>query len=185
MRAADARGGCSMGSPPSNVSHPWALGASARATIAATPEQLWDWVADPTRHPTLAGSGEPQSIQMVDGQQPGLGACFEAQQKMFGLLRYVSRSEIVIYEPYRHFRFVVGGLSVWEFQLEPADGGTRVTHRHRLEPPAAMRLLVPIVKRRARQNADNMARTLQNLARLTGALPPTDIQVSYEAPQLA
>ena len=174
-----------MGSSPSNVSRPWAVGASARATIASSPEHLWEWIADPTRHPTLAGSGEPQSIQMVDGQQPGLGAFFEAQQKLFGFLRYVARSEIVIYEPYRHFRFLVGGLSVWEFQLEPASGGTLVTHRHRLEPPATMRLLSPIISRRSRQNADNMARTLQNLARLTGAPPPTDIQVSYGPPQLA
>lgn len=173
-----------MGSSPTNGPEPWALGASARATIAASPEQLWAIIADPTRHPELAGSGEPQSIQMVDSRQPGRGASFEAQQKLFGFLRYVARSEITVFEPNRHFRFCVGGLSLWEFQLEPANGGTLVTHRHRLEPPAATRILAPLMRVRANQNVGNMARTLQNLARLAGAPPPTSIQVRYGPPPL-
>ena len=162
----------------------FAVGASVRAIIAASPEDLWAWIADPTRHPQLAGSGEPQAIEMVNGEAPGLGAHFEAQQKLFGLLRYVSRSEITVYEPYRHFRFCVQDRSYWDFQLEPVAGGTRVTHRHRLDAPASLRLLAPFVRRRTRQNADNMARTLQNLARLVGGPLPTDIQVSYEPPLL-
>jgi len=174
-----------MGSSPTNTAEPWALGASVRATIAASPDSLWHWIADPTLHPALAGSGEPQSIKMVDGQEPGLGASFEAQQKLFGFLRYVARSEITKFEPNRRFRFCVGGLTVWEFQLEPAPNGrTLVTHRNRLEPPARLKLLAPIVQQRSRQNANNMARTLQNLARLVGAPPPTDIQVSYGPPPI-
>ena len=163
-----------------------ALGASVRATIAASPEQLWAWIADPTRHPILAGSGEPQSIQMVDGAQPALGARFAAQQKVFNLIRYVAVSEIVVFEPNRRFRFLVGGRSFWEFELRPVSGGTCVTHRHRVALPAGpFRLLRPLAQQRARMNADNMARTLQNLARLVGAPPPADIQVSYAAPTLS
>jgi hypothetical protein len=45
-----------------------------------------------------------------------------------------------------------------------------------------MRLLRPILRRRARQQPGQMVRTLQNLARLAGAPPPTQIQVSYEPP---
>lgn len=42
----------------------------------------------------------------------------------------------------------------------------------------------PIQRRRARQNAAHMVGTLRNLARLVGAPPPTDIQVSYEPPAI-
>jgi hypothetical protein len=163
---------------------PFAVGASVRATIAASPEDLWAWIADPTRHPQMAGSGEPQAIEMIDAMPTGVGSRFESQQKMFGLIRYVSRSEIVVFEPYHRFRFCVQDHALWDFLLEPVDGGTQVTHRHRLDLSASLRLLAPIIRQRTRQNANNMARTLQNLARLVGAPAPTQIQVSYQPPLL-
>lgn len=174
-----------MGSTGNNDAAPFAVGASARAIIAASPEDLWAWLADPTRHPQLAGSGEPQSIEMIGGQPPAGEACFESQQKLFGLFPYVSRSEIVVYEPYRRFRFCVQGRALWDFELEPVAGGTLVTHRHRLDLPASLRLLTPIIRQRTRQNTNSMARTLQNLARLVGARVPMEIQVSYDPPRLA
>jgi hypothetical protein len=172
-------------------SAPFAVGASARATIAATPEQLWAWIADPTRHPVLAGSGEPQSITVVGGKMQGVGTQFEAQQRMFGLLPYVSHSEVVVFEPHRRFRFQVNGAALWDFELQPVAGGTLVTHRHRIDVPTegaiglGLRVIRPILVQRTRQNAGHMARTLQNLAQQIGALPPTDLQVSYDAPILA
>jgi hypothetical protein len=169
---------------PSNNPEPWALGASARAVIAASPERLWHWIADPTLHPALAGSGEPQSIQMVDGRAPGIGACFESQQKLFGVIRYVARSEITKFEPNRHFQFRVRGLTIWEFKLEPTEGGTLVTHRTRIEPPAGLKLFGPMLALRERKNVGDMARTLQKLAQLVGAPPPVSIQVSYGPPPL-
>jgi hypothetical protein len=47
-----------------------------------------------------------------------------------------------------------------------------------------MGLITPIQRRRARQNALGMVGTLENLARLVGAPPPTRVQVSYEPPTL-
>ena len=118
------------------------------------------------------------------GSRPAVEAHFESQQKMFGLIPYVSRSEIVVFEPYHRFRFCVQDHALWDFLLEPVDGGTLVTHRHRLDLSASLRLLAPIIRQRTRQNANNMARTLQNLARLVGAPAPTKIQVSYQPPLL-
>jgi uncharacterized protein YndB with AHSA1/START domain len=162
------------------------VGASVRAVIAASPEQLWTWIADPTRHLRLAGSGEPQSISVIGGQMRGVGTRFDSHQKVMGLIRYVSHSEVVGFEPNRRFQFRVGDRADWEFLLEPTDGGTRVTHRHRFEPPTQglMGLIKPVQRRRARHNAANMVRTLQNLARLVGAPPPTSIQVSYGPPTM-
>ena len=165
---------------------PIVVGASARAIIAASPEQLWAWIADPTRHPQVAGSGEPQSIDVIGGQMHGVGTRFESRQKIMGLVRYVSHSEVVAFEVNRRFHFRVEDHADWDFMLEPVAGGTRVTHRHRFEAPTRglMGLILPIQRRRARQNAVGMVRTLENLARLVGAPAPTHIQVSYDPPTL-
>ena len=175
-----------MASPATTDTGRFLVGASVRAVIAASPEQLWTWIADPTRHPQLAGSGEPQSISVIGGQVQGVGTRFEAQQKIMGLIRYVTHSEVVGYEPNRRFHFRVGDHAHWDFLLEPTSGGTLVTHRHRYEPPTRglMGLIKPIQRRRAQQNAAHMVQTLQNLARLAGAPPPTDVQVSYEPPTM-
>ena len=176
-----------MASAASSDPDQFVVGCSARAVIAASPEELWAWIADPTRHPRFAGSGEPQSITIVGDQLHGVGTRFESQQRILGLIRYVSRSEVVGFEPNRRFHFRVGDHADWDFLLEPQDHGTLVTHRHRFEPPTQglMGLIKPIQRRRARQNAEHMVHTLENLARLVGAPPPTRVQVSYEPPSMA
>ena len=175
-----------MASPASSDPDRFVVGCSVRAHIAASPEELWAWIADPTRHPQLAGSGEPQSIVIVGDRMQGVGTRFESQQRVMGLVRYVSHSEVVGFEPNRRFRFRVEDHADWEFLLEPRDDGTLVTHRHRFEPPTRglMGLIKPVQRRRARQNASHMVGTLKNLARLVGAPPPTGIQVDYEPPTM-
>jgi uncharacterized protein YndB with AHSA1/START domain len=175
-----------MASPASSDPDHLVVGCSVRAVIAASPEELWNWIADPTRHPQLAGSGEPQSITIVGDRMQGVGTQFESQQKVLGVIRYVSHSAVVGFEPNRRFHFRVGDHADWAFLLEPRDDGTLVTHRHRFEPPTQglMGLIKPIQRRRARQNAVGMVGTLENLARLVGAPPPTHVQVSYEPPPI-
>jgi uncharacterized protein YndB with AHSA1/START domain len=175
-----------MAPPASSAPERFVVGCSVRAVIAASPEELWAWIADPTRHPQFAGSGEPQSITIVSDRREGVGTRFEAQQRVMGLVRYVSHSEVVGFEPNRRFHFRVGDHAHWDFLLEPRDDGTLVTHRHRFEPPTQglMGLIKPIQRRRARQNAVSMVGTLENLARLVDAPPPTHVQVSYEPPTM-
>jgi len=165
---------------------PFVVGASVRATIAPPPEQLWAWIADPTRHPRLAGSGEPMSIHLLGAGPVGVGTRFESQQVIAGVVRYPIQSEVVAFEPDRRFRFRVDGGPLWEFELQPVDGGTLVTHRHRFEPPTdgLMGLITPVQRVRARMNTASMVGTLNNLARLAGAPPPEGMQVSYRPPAL-
>ena len=176
-----------MASPSADDPDQFVVGCSVRALIAASPEELWSWIADPTRHPQFAGSGEPRAITVVGDQRQGVGTRFESRQKILGVIRYVSHSEVVGFEPNRRFHFCVGGHADWDFMLDPQDEGTLVTHRHRFEPSTKglMGLIKPIHRRRARQNAENMVRTLENLAGLVGAPPPTQVQVSYEPPTMA
>jgi hypothetical protein len=112
---------------------------------------------------------------------------FEADQAIMGLIRYVSRSEVIHFEPNRRFHFRVMDHADWDFLLEPAAGGTLVTHRSRFEAPAAgwRAIFTPLLRLRTRQNTEGMVRTLQNLARLVGAPPPTRVQVSHQPPAMA
>ena len=175
-----------MPSPAASDPDQFVVGCSVRAVIAASPEELWSWIADPTRHPQFAGSGEPQSITIVGDRMQGVGTRFESRQKVLGVIRYISRSEVVGVEPNRRFHFRVGDHAHWDFLLEPRDDGTLITHRHRFEPPThgLMGLIKPIQRRRARQNAVSMVGTLEHLARLVGAPRPTRMQVSYEPPTM-
>ena len=167
------------------------LGGAARATIAAPPESLWPIVADPTRHPALAGSGEPRSIHLVTEGPVRLGTEFEARQNLRGV-RYTVRSRVTACDPPRLFRWTPFGVAAyppgvvdlaWEFRLASVDGGTRVEHAYHwgLHLPVALAMvLMPFRRWRARENVDHMVRTLENLARLAGAPPPTEVQVRYE-----
>jgi hypothetical protein len=160
------------------------VGCAVRAVYATDSEKLWPWIADPTRHPELAGSGEPHAITLTSGQREGVGTRFESKQRVAGgLVRYTSRSEVVGFEPNRRYHFRTSGNTDWDFQLEPMTGGTLVTHSFRFSAPDRWfyRLLTPILRVRNKRNARSMVRTLENLARLAGAPPPTNIQVSYDA----
>lgn len=47
-----------------------------------------------------------------------------------GLLVWPTRSKVVRFEPHRDFAFCIkDNLTVWSFELEPVDGGTRLTQR--------------------------------------------------------
>ena len=163
------------------------LGAVVRAVISAGPEQLWEWIADPTRHPSVAGSGEPQEVTLQSEGPVAVGSLFQARQKAMGM-RYVSKSEVLRWERPVRFHFLTEGRAHWSFQLEPTDGGTRVTHSQRfaLGGPGLVRaLLKPLLSWRNRQNANGMARTLKNLAQLVGAPEPERIEISYEPPDFS
>jgi uncharacterized protein YndB with AHSA1/START domain len=70
-----------------------AVGASVWAQIAAPPERLWAIVSDPTRHPELAGSGEPRETKLLTEGRLKVGSRFESRQKAMGMT-YTSQSEV-------------------------------------------------------------------------------------------
>lgn len=106
------------------------VGASVSGVVRAPVESVWDLVADPTRHPEIAGSGEVQAVT-VPGGRMGPGVVFESQQYMRGL-SYVTANRVVIWEPpYRiawrvGFTFAPGVAQIWMFSLAPEAGGTRI-----------------------------------------------------------
>lgn len=96
--------------------------------VAASPDVVWGLVSD------LPGMGafspENRGGRWVRGDGPEVGAVFVGTNGR-GRRRWSTRCTVVRSEPGRGFAFDVagGGLSVarWSYDLEPTDGGCRLT----------------------------------------------------------
>jgi uncharacterized protein YndB with AHSA1/START domain len=106
--------------------------------IAATPEAVFEVLADASKHALIDGSGTVQGLPEQDGKPPvaeplALGSTFGMGMKMG--VRYTTRNVVVEFEPGRRIawqtgpdgawgKFVAG--RVWRYQLQPVEGGTLV-----------------------------------------------------------
>ena len=106
---------------------------SVEKVVHATPEKIFDLLADPSRHTELDGSGTVKDA--VDGpQRLSKGAVFGMNMKMGG--PYQMTSTVIEFEENRRIawqprptariaRRFAGGR-IWRYELEPVEGGTRV-----------------------------------------------------------
>ncbi len=98
---------------------------SASTTVSAPPEVVFAILSDPRQHQRIDGSGSLRG-NVTGPERLSRGADFGMDMKMYGL-PYKIRNRVVEFEEgsqiaWRHF-----GGHRWRYQLEPADGGTRVT----------------------------------------------------------
>jgi len=131
---------------------------SAEIVVNADPTTVFDVLADPAQHRLFDGSGS------VKGQMSGpprlyLGAKFAMRMRIGA--PYLTRNRVVEYDEdqriaWRHF-----ARHIWRYELEPVDGGTKVTETFDYQPaPAAAiyeRLGLPD------HNAQSIEATLQRL----------------------
>lgn len=97
--------------------------------IAATPQQVWNVVSDLRR----MGERSPQCRKMfILGSRLGRGTR-TININSAGRIFWPTTSRIVEFEPERvlSFRIPQNG-SVWSYELEPAEQGTRLTESRRL-----------------------------------------------------
>ncbi len=98
---------------------------SESRTIKASPEAIFDVIADPARHVEFDGSGTVQNLRGND-QRLKLGSKFGMDMKI-GPLRYRISSTVVEFDENRLVAWSHFGKHRWRYQLEPVEGGTRVT----------------------------------------------------------
>ena len=143
-----------------------ALSVSVERVVHATPERVFDLLADPRRHREIDGSGTVRDA--VEGPDR------LSQGAVFGMLMkagagYQMTNTVVEFEEGRRIAWqprptmslaakAVGGR-IWRYELDPVEGGTRVretwdTSQERL--PLLIRPLAGITRR-------NMAKTLERL----------------------
>jgi uncharacterized protein YndB with AHSA1/START domain len=100
---------------------------SVTREIEATPETIFDILADPSRHGDIDGSGMVLDVRNGP-ERLSLGAKFGMDMKI-GPLPYRISSNVVEFEENRLVAWAHFGKHRWRYELEPLDGGarTRVT----------------------------------------------------------
>jgi uncharacterized protein YndB with AHSA1/START domain len=100
---------------------------SVSREIDASPEAIFDLLADPARHGDIDGSGTVQDVR-GGSQRLSLGSKFGMSMKV-GPLPYRISSNVVEFEENQLIAWAHFGKHRWRYELEPLDDGarTRVT----------------------------------------------------------
>jgi hypothetical protein len=136
---------------------------SETAVIAATPQQLFDIVANPAMHPVIDGSGSVKAVREGTVARLEAGSKFGMDMKL-GANYKIMNTVVEFDEPnqigWRHFNG-----HVWRYIFEPVEGGTKVTEQwdaRTVKNRLALRLMGFPGRNRAGIKA-----TLQRLAEVT------------------
>ena len=93
--------------------------------VDAEPSAVFDVLSDPRKHPVIDGSGTVRAVRWPEGERLELGSRFGATMRQG--VPYVIRNRVVEHDQDRRiaWRHLMGHR--WRYELEPAEGGTRVT----------------------------------------------------------
>lgn len=138
---------------------------SESAVIAATPQQLFDIIANPAMHPVIDGSGSVRAVRPDVPARLAKGVTFGMDMKL-GAPYKITNTVVEFDEPHqigwRHFNG-----HIWRYVFEPVEGGTKVTEQWdatRVRNKLPLRLMGFPTRNRAGIQA-----TLKRLAELTAA----------------
>ncbi len=134
---------------------------SVTVTVNATPQQIFDLLADPSKHGEIDGSGSIQNAQSSAPERLAMGAKFGMDMKI-GVSYKITNEVVEFDEPHRiawrHF-----GGHVWRYILEPTDGGTLVTEQFDWNTSKSQ-LLMRVMNYPAKNRA-SIEKTLERLAK--------------------
>jgi hypothetical protein len=146
----------------------WLTQDSEQLVVNATPEHIYDMVADLPRMGEW--SPECERVEWEGGASgPAPGARFVGHNRggPRGLFRWSRQGRVLATDPGREFAFVTeeGGResTVWRYRLEPVEGGTRVTESYEVKRIPAWARIVDIPTNRHRELLEAMRHTLEQL----------------------
>jgi hypothetical protein len=130
--------------------------------VPATPQEIFDLLADPREHPTFDGSGTVKQSNPNVPDRLELGSKFGMSMKM-GVPYKITNEVVEFDEPsliaWRHM-----GGHIWRYRLEATDGGTMVTEEFDWRPskgPMVLKLM-----KTPQRNTKAMEATLDRLVEL-------------------
>ncbi len=138
---------------------------SVSRVIAAPPEAIFAVLADPAQHQVIDGSG---SVKQPRGnpERLTLGSKFAMDMRIG--LPYRITNEVVEYDENRVIAWRHFGKHRWRYELEPVDGGTRVTETFDWSSARSPRFIE--LMGWPDRHPPNMEKTLERLeAHVTGA----------------
>lgn len=133
---------------------------SRTRVVSATPRAIFDLLTDPSKHPLIDGSGTVKGSRTDAPARLGLGATFGMNMKLG--VPYPIENTVVEFEEDRLVAWRHLGGHRWRYELEPVDGGTKVTETFdwsTAKSPAALELL-----RVPQRNTRSIEKTLDRLA---------------------
>lgn len=137
---------------------------SVSREISATPEKLFEVIADPTMHHVIDGSGTVRRA-LGEPRQMKLGDSFSTNMRLF--VPYRMRNKVVEYSENRLIAWSHVGGWRWRYELEPldptADGSplTRVTETFDWSTSPAGFYVTAVGW--PKRNAEGMSKTLARL----------------------
>jgi len=139
--------------------------------MAASPETVYDLVADVTRTPEF--SPEVKSCVWLDGATTAaVGARFKARNKVQRGPGWSNKPVVTVADRGREFTFtrteLGGGTMRWSYRFEPEGTGTRVTESYELERPmtALMWFVIGTICGRKDRRSDLRSGMQQTLERV-------------------
>ena len=139
---------------------------STSRVIAAPPQEIFEVLADPVKHSIIDGSG---TLVGAKGNPPRLylGAKFGMKMSFHATMR----NKVLEFDEGKQIAWRHIGQHVWRYELEPVDGGTKVTETFDWRPSPLAWLL-----EKQDTPAKNLASMEQTLVRLdtyvtTGNVP--------------
>jgi Polyketide cyclase / dehydrase and lipid transport len=130
--------------------------------INASPEVIFNILADPQMHPLIDGSGTVKDARVGGPARLSKGAKFAMEMKMFSVPYRISNKVIVFDEP-MHIAWRHIGRHEWHYRLRAVEGGTEVTETWDWSPMGLAGKIVEIGGFVDRNRAA-MEKTLQRLA---------------------
>lgn len=140
---------------------------SATRVIPAPAEAIFNLLADPRAHTRIDGSGsvlEPKSAP----ERLSMGATFTMDMKLG--VSYFTKNKVVAFEENRVIAWHHFAHFVWRYELEPVDGGTKVTESFDYSKPWGLLLLPQHIPAK---NQASMERTLERIEAILTTPEPT------------
>jgi hypothetical protein len=152
--------------------------------VEAPPEQVWPVVAD-IGVPTRFSSELQEAVWLDDAAGAEQGARFRGRNLHPARGEWETTSTVVACEPGRVFAWAVGDpdqpSALWRFELEPAEGGTRLRQWAQMGPgPSGVTMVIEkmpdkeeaIIERRLGEWRQNMVATVEGIKGLAEAGHP-------------
>jgi uncharacterized protein YndB with AHSA1/START domain len=146
----------------------WLRQDSEQTFVAAPADRVYELLADMPR----MGDWSPECRQVEwtgDTAAPEVGARFVGHNRggPGGLMKWSRCGRVLVADPGREFAFVTeeGGKesTIWRYQLEPVDGGTRITETYEVKTIPVWARVIDIPTNRARELREGMRHTLARL----------------------
>jgi uncharacterized protein YndB with AHSA1/START domain len=133
---------------------------SVSKVIPAPPEKIFDLLANPEGHVTIDGSGTLVSVKS-NPTRLSKGAKFGMKMKLG--VPYSVTNTVCEFEENRVIAWHHMAQFIWRYDLEPVEGGTKVTESFDYSKPWGA---LPSIAKKAEANKKYMAATLDRIAEL-------------------